>query len=49
VKGERRGAAVLKVSAADREAQVFNLVLGEARAFIAGDFLVRSKPPPARP
>jgi hypothetical protein len=49
VNGERRAAAVRTVSAADREAQVFNLVLGEARAFIAEDFLVRSKPPPPRP
>jgi uncharacterized protein (TIGR03067 family) len=47
VNGERRAATVLKVSAADREVQVFNIVLGEARAFIAGDFLVRSKPPAA--
>ena len=49
VKGERRAAAVLAVSAANRDAQVFNLVLGEARGFIAADFLVRSKPPPPRP
>jgi hypothetical protein len=28
-----------------RHAQVFNLVLGEPTVFIAGDFLVRSKPP----
>ena len=27
-------------------AQVFNLVLGDPTVFIAGDFLVRSKPPP---
>ena len=46
VKSERQAAAVLKVSTADREVPVFNLVLGEARAFVAGDFLVRSKPPP---
>jgi uncharacterized protein (TIGR03067 family) len=46
VKGERRAAAVLKVSTADREAEVFNLILGDTKAFIAGDFLVRSKPPP---
>jgi uncharacterized protein (TIGR03067 family) len=49
VKGERRAAAVLNVSTADREVQVFNLVVGEAKAFIAGDFLVRSKPPPPQP
>jgi hypothetical protein len=41
----RRATAVLEVSAAGREAQVFNLVLGAPTVFIAGDFLVRSKPP----
>jgi hypothetical protein len=46
-KGERRAAAVTAVTPSGREVEVFNLVLGEARAFIAGDFLVRSKPPPA--
>ena len=42
---ERRAMAVLEVSAATRESQVFNLVLGAPTTFIAGDFLVRSKPP----
>ncbi len=45
VNGERRAVKVLAVTAADREAEVFNLVLGEPTGFIAGDFLVRSKPP----
>lgn len=42
---ERRATTVLEVSSAGREAQVFNLVLGAPTTFIAGDFLVRSKPP----
>jgi len=42
---ERRAVTVLGTSPADREAEVFNLVLGEPTIFIAGDFLVRSKPP----
>lgn len=45
VKGERRVATVAAVTAAGREAEVFNLILGEPTAFIAGGFLVRSKPP----
>lgn len=45
VKGERRVATVTAVTAAGRETDVFNLVLGEPTAFIAGSFLVRSKPP----
>jgi len=36
---------VKEVTAADREAEVFNLILGEPTSFIAGAFLVRSKPP----
>jgi hypothetical protein len=47
VGAERRAVTVLGVSAADRAKEVFNLVLGEPKAFIAGDFLVRSKPPAA--
>jgi hypothetical protein len=47
VGAERRAVAVRGVSRADREAEVFNLVLGEPTGFIAGDFLVRSKPPTA--
>src|SRR5262245_25080520 len=42
--GDRRPATVTAVTAADREVEVFNLILGEPRGFIAGDFLVRSKP-----
>jgi hypothetical protein len=45
VNNERQAAKVLTVSCADREDQVFNLVLGGIKGFIAGDFLVRSKPP----
>lgn len=47
VGAERQAVAVLGASATDREADVFNLVLGEPKGFIAGDFLVRSKPPVA--
>lgn len=45
IDGQRRAAKVLGISPADRETEVFNLVLGEPTGFIAGDFLVRSKPP----
>jgi hypothetical protein len=45
VEGKRRAVAVRGASAAGREAEVFNLVLGEPQVFVAGDFLVRSKPP----
>jgi hypothetical protein len=45
VDGQRRAALVQTVSPPNREAEVFNLVLGEPTAFIASDFLVRSKPP----
>ncbi len=44
----RRAVTVLGVSPTDRDAEVFNLVLGEPKVFIAGDFLVRSKPPAAQ-
>jgi uncharacterized protein (TIGR03067 family) len=43
--GQRKAAAVSEVSAAVREAEVFNLILGEPTGFVAGGFLVRSKPP----
>jgi uncharacterized protein (TIGR03067 family) len=43
--GERRPAAVTAVTPADREVEVFNLILGEPTGFVAGGFLVRSKPP----
>jgi hypothetical protein len=46
VDGERRAAAVLGVAAGDRDVEVVNLVLGDQPVgFIAGDFVVRSKPP----
>jgi hypothetical protein len=35
------------VVATDREAQGFNLVLGEPVLFVAGGFLAHSKPPTA--
>jgi hypothetical protein len=47
--GERRATAVLSVTPANREAEVFNLVLDSTKGFIAGDFLVRSKPPAPEP
>jgi uncharacterized protein (TIGR03067 family) len=47
--GERRAAAVTAVTAAGREAEVFNLILGAPTGFVAGGFVVRSKPPPAAP
>ncbi len=44
--GQERGTiAVRSVTATDREAQVFNLVLGEPVLFIADGILARSKPP----
>jgi hypothetical protein len=42
---ERQATVVLGVSSASRESQVFNLILGAPTTFIAGNFLVRSKPP----
>jgi Pretoxin HINT domain len=42
---ERRATTISEVSTADRQSKVFNLVLGSPTTFIAGDFLVRSKPP----
>ena len=45
VDGKRQAAAVLEVTAANKEAEVFNLILGEPTSFVAGDFVVRSKPP----
>jgi hypothetical protein len=49
--GKRRAVAVTAVTAPDHEADVFNLILDESTGFVAGDFLVRSKPPapPPRP
>ncbi|HVK08669.1 MAG TPA: TIGR03067 domain-containing protein [Gemmataceae bacterium] len=45
VDGRRQVAAVRSVSAPVEEAYVFNLILGDPRAFVAADFVVRSKPP----
>ena len=42
---QRRTVAVWSVAATGREAQVFNLVLGEPMLFVADGFLARSKPP----
>ena len=42
---ESRAVAVVSVVATGREAQVFNLVLGEPVLFVAGGFLARGKPP----
>ncbi len=44
--GERRAAKVLAVAPAGREAEVFNLVVGDSAVFVAGGFLARGKPPP---
>jgi hypothetical protein len=43
--GKRLAVPVLEVRATAREAQVFNLVLGDPTTFIASEFLARSKPP----
>lgn len=45
VDGKRAAAVVQSVTSAGQTAGVFNVVLGEPTAFVAGDFLVRSKPP----
>lgn len=42
---ERKAVAVESVTSTLRDAEVFNLILGDPTTFIAGDFLVRSKPP----
>ena len=44
-KGERASVAVKSVEATGREAQVYNLVLGDPVLFVADGFLARSKPP----
>jgi hypothetical protein len=46
---ERRAVTVRSVSPTGREEPVFNLILGDSAVFVAGGFLVRSKPPPASP
>jgi hypothetical protein len=42
----RQAVTVRSVTATGRQEQVFNLILGEPAIFVAGGFLVRSKPPP---
>jgi hypothetical protein len=42
---ERRTVAVQEITATGREAQVYNLIIGEPVLFVAGGFLARSKPP----
>lgn len=43
--GARKVGAVVSVELSGREAVVYNLVIGKREIFVAGDFLVRSKPP----
>jgi hypothetical protein len=43
--GKRQVARVPEVTLTDRQEMVLNLVLGGSEVFIAGDFLIRSKPP----
>ena len=43
--GERKAVTVKEVSSPVREADVFNLVVGKDKVFIAGGFLARGKPP----
>ncbi|MBI3860781.1 MAG: hypothetical protein HY290_02675 [Planctomycetia bacterium] len=43
--GARQAAVVQSVAPTDREEQVYNLVIGDSAIFVAGDFLVRGKPP----
>jgi hypothetical protein len=49
VGAERRAVAVLGVLPADSDAEVVNLILGEPKDFIAGGFIIRSKPPAQAP
>lgn len=46
--GGRTAATVKEVTAPVREADVFNLVVGKDKVFIAGGFLARGKPPTDR-
>jgi len=46
--GERKAVTVKEVSAPVREGEVFNLVVGKDKVFIAGGFLARGKPPTDR-
>jgi hypothetical protein len=45
---KRRAVTVTGVTPANREAEVFNLVVGDTKCFVAGGFVVRSKPPAVR-
>jgi uncharacterized protein (TIGR03067 family) len=47
VGGKRQASTVRAVPPTHQTVQVFNLVLGEPTGFVAGSFLVRSKPPAA--
>ena len=44
---KRRDVAVREVSVTDRDARVYNLILGDPVLFVADGFLARSKPPAA--
>jgi hypothetical protein len=44
-KGERGTATVKSVTATDRTAPVYNVVLGDTALFVAGGFVARTKPP----
>ena len=43
--GRREEAIVREIAATGREERVFNLILGGSATFVAGDFIVRGKPP----
>lgn len=43
--GQRQAVRFKSVSTTGREAQVYNLVVGDSAVFIAGGYLVRGKPP----
>jgi hypothetical protein len=45
VKGERAAVAVKSVDVTEREAPVYNVVLGDPVLFVANGFVARSKPP----
>jgi hypothetical protein len=44
--GKRCSARIMSAVRTEREAEVYNLVVGESAIFIAGEFLARGKPPP---
>ena len=49
VDGRRKAVVMREATGPVEEAYVFNLVLGEPTPFVAGDFVVRSKPPAPEP